>query len=76
MLNILKVENEINYKNNKIKEIPLCIKDLSNHPSLAYAEYSIFKENLILFQIGYFEKKFLNPNWKDELELDDWAYES
>ena len=72
----MKLENEKSPYNKEIKETPLCIQDLLNHPTLADPAYSIFKENVRLFQIAYFDQKFFKPNWKDEIGLDDWAYES
>ena len=76
MLNILKNDDEINSYDKEIKGTPLCIQDLLNHPTLADPVYSIFKENVRAFQIAYFDKQFFNPNWKQELGLDEWAYEA
>ena len=66
----MKIDNEINYYDKEIKEIPLCIQDLLNHPILAEPVYSIFKEHVTAFKIAYFNLKFFNPNWKVELGFD------
>ena len=54
----------------------MCIKDLLNYPTFANPEYSIFKEHVTAFKIAYFNIKYLNPNWKEEIGLDEWAYET
>ena len=72
----MKIDNEINFYDKEIKETPLCIQDLLNHPTIANPEYSIFKEHVTAFKIAYFNLKFLNSNWKEEIGLDEWAYET
>ena len=56
----MKIDEEENFYN---KEIPLCIQDLLNHPKLVDPAYSIFRENVKLYKLAYFDGKFTKPNW-------------
>ena len=49
VLNIMKLDNEISPYNKEIKETPISIQDLLDHPTIADPAYSIFKENVRLF---------------------------
>ncbi len=47
-----------------------------NQSILADPAYSIFRENLRLYKLAYFDSKFMLPNWKELIQLDEWAYEA
>ena len=74
MLNILKIDNDSN--NIEKREVPSCIQDLMEHPTLTDPAYSIFTENLRRFKLAYFDGKCTKPNWKELCELDEWTYEA
>ena len=56
MPNILKKEESSD--NKEMKETPLYIYDLLNHPTLADPAYSIFGEHVRLYRLAYFDGKF------------------
>ena len=74
MLNILKIDNESN--NIEMRETPSCIQDFMEHPTPTDPAYSIFRENLRLYRLAYFDGKCTKPSWKESCELDEWTYEA
>ena len=47
-----------NSNEKEIRETPLCIPDLMNHPTLTDPAYSIFREHVRLYRLAYFDGKF------------------
>ena len=59
-----------------MREVPSCIQDFMEHPTLTDPAYSIFTENVRLNKLSYFDGKLTQPNWKELCELDEWTYEA
>ncbi len=80
MPNILILDGEEysdkNSYNKEMEELPKCIQDLKDHPTLADPAFSIFKEFVKLNQASIFDQKFFYVNWKEQENLNDWDYEA
>ena len=78
-MNILKLHqnDEVSYKNpydQSLSEMPTCIPDLMNHPTLTDPAFSRFRNYVKHNYASIFDSVYFYANWKKCLDLDEVGY--